>query len=297
MPVPPATSEPSVEGPEGPGIVQCVRFFRVSRPEPAAVAAAIDEPDEDPASGSTAEDYRAYTERILASRDPEERETAMALAIGASSIEEFKRSGQLELDLLVQSGLQPDHYLVDVGCGSGRLAIRLAESGHPGHYLGTELSPDLLDFARAVADRPDWRFEAVEGLTIPAGDDTADMVCFFSVLTHLRHEQSFLYLEDARRVLKPGGRIVFSFLDFSQRNHRAVFEATVDALRAGNDLHLNQFMSLDAIEVCADYLGMEIEAVHGGATPYIHVSDSEHYEPGLTMQSLGQSACVMVKPS
>lgn len=264
------------------------------RPDPARGAAgAAVRPTEGSLDGD--ETYRRHTRRVLEEVGAQSREEAMARAIGTSSLAEFHRSGQMELDLLVQSGLRPHDYLVDVGCGSGRLTSKLA-GVHAGRYLGTELSPELLEFARQATTDPTWRFEVVDGLTIPEADDTVDMVCFFSVLTHLRHEESYLYLEEARRVLRPGGRIVLTFLDFSQGNHRLVFEATLDARRRGDELHVNQFVSVDGLKMWAWMLGLRIERVHGGSRPYVHLSDSPHYEPGETMDSLGQSACVMVKP-
>jgi ubiquinone/menaquinone biosynthesis C-methylase UbiE len=236
--------------------------------------------------------YRRYTERVLGGEsDPE----AMALAIGASSVEEFHRTGQYEADLLIQSGLLPNSFLVDVGCGSGRLASKLAPS-HEGRYLGTEISSELLDYASRISNRPDWRFESVHGLSIPIDDGMADMVCFFSVLTHLRNEESYLYLEEARRVLKPGGRIVFSFLDFSQVPHRTVFEVTVAALRASLDRQVNEFISKDAIALWADMLQVDVVALHDGTTSYITASDSPYRPPDIRQVTLGQSACVLQKP-
>jgi ubiquinone/menaquinone biosynthesis C-methylase UbiE len=111
------------------------------------------------------------------------------------------------------NGLQPDGYLFDVGCGPGRLAKPLSAYLN-GRYLGIDIVPELVEHARATVDRPDWRFKVADGLTIPEKVGEANQVCFFSVLTHLLHEQSFRYLEEARRVLKPTGRIIFSFLEF-----------------------------------------------------------------------------------
>jgi ubiquinone/menaquinone biosynthesis C-methylase UbiE len=238
--------------------------------------------------------YRRFTEQVLSNRTGADEAAAMAEAIGASSVEEFHRTGQMEADLLVQSGLADDGFLVDVGCGSGRLASKL-RAMHSGGYLGTEISPDLLRYAEQVANRPDWTFSTVAGLTIPRDSGSADMVCFFSVLTHLRHEESYLYLEEARRVLAPGGRIVFTFLDFSQPTHRTVFEATVEVVRGGVDYHVNQFISKDAITLWASMLGLEIEHIHDGSTPYITLSSSPYYDEGSTHASLGQSACVLLK--
>src|SRR5688572_2504534 len=111
----------------------------------------------------------------------------MKLAIGG----QFEAYGQIEADMLRFFGLREHATLIDVGCGSGRLAIPLSKT-HQGSYLGTDVVPDLIEFARASCSRPDWRFEVVDRLRIPARDQSADMVCFFSVLTHLLHEQSYL---------------------------------------------------------------------------------------------------------
>ena len=50
----------------------------------------------------------------------------MEIAVGG----EFEAIGILERELLIQQGLQPTGYLIDVGCGSGRLAKPLAEFLH-----------------------------------------------------------------------------------------------------------------------------------------------------------------------
>src|ERR1700732_3271569 len=112
--------------------------------------------------------------------------SAVKLAIGG----EFDAIGILERQVLIQYGLLPDHYLIDVGCGAGRLAIALSEY-LTGPYLGIDVVPDLLEHAGVIAaDRPNWRIEMAPGLKIPEQDAQADFICFFSVFTHLLHEQS-----------------------------------------------------------------------------------------------------------
>lgn len=141
--------------------------------------------------------YREHVARLVGQH---ERGRGLELAVGG----DFDFLGRLELALLVQEGLRPDGYLVDVGCGSGRLAAAVADYLY-GRYLGTDIVPELLEHARGlVGERPGWRFELVDGPpAVPEHDGQADMVCFFSVFTHLLHEQSYAYLEEARRVLKP----------------------------------------------------------------------------------------------
>jgi SAM-dependent methyltransferase len=221
----------------------------------------------------------------------EDRATAMAQAVGG----DFERIGILERELLVSQGLAPDDFLVDVGCGSGRLAVQLVDY-LTGRYLGTDVVPELLEHARGLVVRDDWRFEEVRDLVIPAEDGEADMVCLFSVVTHLRHEESYRYLEEARRVLRPGGKVVFSFLDFSVPSHWDVFEANLRAV--GRDEVLNQFTDPAALPVWARHLGMELAAVYRGDEPYIPLSEAAVAELAGSDDAtgtLGQSVAVLVR--
>ena len=234
--------------------------------------------------------YRRLVKNLLARSRSEDE--AMSLAVGG----EFEAIGLIERDLLIFIGLPRDGFVVDVGCGSGRLAVPL--SGYlKGGYLGTDVVPELLAYARRVVARPDWRFELVDGLVIPAADGTADVVCFFSVFTHLLHEESYRYLEEAKRVLKPSGRIVFSFLEFAVASLWYVFEANLATL--GSDLPLNQFMSRDAIHAWAEHLGLTVVAIYDDDSPAIPLAQPvARPNFGLyfeKMGALGQSICVLAK--
>ncbi|OGL44816.1 MAG: hypothetical protein A2161_02180 [Candidatus Schekmanbacteria bacterium RBG_13_48_7] len=51
---------------------------------------------------------------------------------------DFYAVGILERELSIQHGLQPDDYIIDVGCGSGRFAKPLSEY-LTGKYMGTDI--------------------------------------------------------------------------------------------------------------------------------------------------------------
>ena len=127
--------------------------------------------------------------------------------------------GRIEYSILRAVGLGESDYLIDVGCGSGCLAETLKAFPRI-RFLGIDVVPEMVAFARERCDRPDWRFNVVEGLTIPEDDGLADYVSFFSVLTHLTPDESLAYLQDAKRVLKPGGKILASYLDRNVSEHR-----------------------------------------------------------------------------
>lgn len=204
---------------------------------------------------------------------------AMELAIGGG----FEAIGAVEAGLLRHYGLATDGYLIDVGCGSGRLAMPLS-ADHTGPYLGVDLAPDLIAHARKIVGRPDWRFEVIDHIGIPEADGRADMVCFFSVLTHLLHEQAYWYLEEARRVLKPGGRIVFSFLEYAEPVHWDIFLETVKASKARVPIPLNVFLDREAIVLWAKALGLEVVDIRSGRDVIAPAGN------------LGQAVCVLGKP-
>jgi len=71
-------------------------------------------------------------------------------------------------------------------------------------------------------------------------------------------------MEDIRRVLRPGGRLVFSFLEFANPDHWLVFGGTVESQRNSTLPHLNQFIERNAIDLWCEKLGYEREAFIDG---------------------------------
>lgn len=169
---------------------------------------------------------------------------AMSLVVGGN----FDRAGDAQRALLRWIGLRDGMRLLDFGCGSGRLASALAREAMRIDYYGIEVDQRLLDFAKSKASGH-FRFATSHALTIPAPDASADMVCAFSVFTHLRQSETYLYLEDIRRVLRPGGKLVFSFLEFAQPLYWKIFEETLSKERRNMLPHLNEFIERNAIQV------------------------------------------------
>lgn len=237
--------------------------------------------------------YPEYVEHVKG-LFPADHAAAMQYAVGAL----FDEMGLVERELLRHYGLTPEAYLVDIGCGSGRLTKAL----NPflgGRYLGTDVVEDLLAHARTFA-RPDWRIEFVNNVVIPETDGQADMVCFFSVLTHLLHEHSFVYLLEAKRVLKRGGRIVFSFLEYAVPSNWNVFQTAVDNICSGKpNLVLNAFLDRDTIKRWAAHLGMVVEDIRAGNERFLDVREPIALPSGGTIsgfQEFGQSVCVLSRP-
>lgn len=235
-------------------------------------------------------DYNKLVKHKLASQG---RDQAMADSIGGN----FGHFGQFQKQLLLQYGLTENSFLLDIGCGSGRLANALKNLPDLA-YVGIDVVQDLLDYAAEICQRPDWQFIKSTHFDLPLTDNSVDMVSAFSVFTHLLHEESYRYLAEIHRVLKPNGQIVFSFLDFSVPEHWTIFVSNL--LQIDNRVHLNQFISADAISVWAKHLQFEIIDIHAGNQAYIELPEPITDNKGNTYSgkvSLGQSVCVLQKPN
>lgn len=242
---------------------------KLLRPEPAAAA-----PSRDPHDLKAVN--VAMVDELMRAMPHDE---AMAVAIGGH----WDFFGKLQAALLKHYGLPDDGYLIDVGCGAGRLAKPLSAQ-HRGDYLGIDLVPALVANARRITERADWRFEVIDHIGIPEKDAVADMVCFFSVLTHLLHEQSYWYLEEAHRVLKPGGRVVFTFLEFSEPAHfTEIFKPTVEHIKTGARSPLNAFLHRDILTLWAPELGFDVVEIRGGGDVVV------------PQGNMGQALCVFQK--
>ncbi len=235
------------------------------------------------------EAYRAFVRHLFATKPPDE---AASEAVGFN----YEALGRIEADLLRAVGLRADSRLIDVGCGAGRLAWALRDELTGGSYLGTDVSPELLAYARARCPER-FVFQQVERLEIPAADASADVVSFFSVFTHILHEESYCYLREAVRALAPEGRIVFSFIDFTLERHWRMFEAAIDQI--GEVASLLIFMTREMIECWCRRLDLEIELIQDGGVPFIELSEPVTFDDGTTVSGtaalgpIGQSVAVL----
>ncbi|WP_042701184.1 class I SAM-dependent methyltransferase [Azospirillum sp. B506] len=220
-----------------------------------------------------------YEKLVAALKSVDPIDVAMSKAVGGA----YEMFGQIECQVLEQHGLANGMSVFDFGCGSGRLSTALSQKWEI-EYLGVDVVEDLLRFAASKAPQH-YRFILNHALSLPVPDAFADICCAFSVFTHLRHEDSYLYLTDLVRAAKPGGRIIFSFLEFASSNHWTIFIDTVRARRHSVLPHMNVFIERNAISRWAAHLGC----------PEVDFIDS--HDPRWNGHAMGQSIAVLTKPA
>lgn len=119
------------------------------------------------------------------------------------------------------AAVQPGETALDVGCGSGTLAL-LAQSrvGAMGRVYGIDPGPGQIAIARAKALRrglpATFDVGVIERLAFP--DQTFDVVFSTLMMHHLPTPLKRAGLAEIARVLKPGGRLVIA--DFARKQDR-----------------------------------------------------------------------------
>ena len=115
------------------------------------------------------------------------------------------------LDCLLQlAQLKNGNSILDVGTGTGLVAIRCALEMEEGQIIGVDVTPEML--ARAVLNAENvglgrLQFALASAMSLPYPDNQFDVVLSSLALHHTTVSHS---LDEMVRVLKPGGRIAIA---------------------------------------------------------------------------------------
>ena len=144
---------------------------------------------------------------------------------------DFTATGEEHLRYFIEYGkLRPEHTVLDVGCGIGRMALPLTRYlSSEGAYYGFDptaagvewctknISNQFLNFHFSVADlhnefyNPQGKYQP-ENFRFPYDDGAFDFIFLTSVFTHLFPAAMDNYFSEIGRVLRPGGRSFITYL-------------------------------------------------------------------------------------
>jgi ubiquinone/menaquinone biosynthesis C-methylase UbiE len=135
--------------------------------------------------------------------------------------------------LLDQAGLRAYHRVLDVGCGTGTLAIAIKRDYPSVDVIA--LDPDSKALARAERKAfragVSVRFDQGFADELAYREATFDRVFSSLMFHHLEHDDKEKALSEIRRVLKPGGRLEFLDFDGSNVNRRLKDNAAQQILK------------------------------------------------------------------
>ncbi len=151
----------------------------------------------------------------------------------------------LEWPLLQRLGFEQEQRVLDLGCGTGEFAGRLADACPGAQILGLDLFAGHVTLARtkwAGAARPRLSFEVGDALATGLPARSQDVVALRHFLHALPRPEGVL--EEARRVLRPGGLLYTLaedyaglIFDVTDAPKRMFNDSQPHALRLGTNLH------------------------------------------------------------
>jgi SAM-dependent methyltransferase len=213
--------------------------------------------------------------------------------------EDYAAVARRLFDVLVEvSDVRAGERVLDVGCGTGRVAAPLLDHlGPDGSYEGFDRDAGRIAWCNEhIAPRhPNFRFQVVDAFnsprqqgSVPAGEVTFpyadadfDLVFLFSVFTHMLPDGVERYLAEIARVVKPDGRILITWLLLNDESLRALDEQR-DVRR--NSANTAQESSLPHdLGVCR---------VANRAAPEAVVA----YDEGFVREAYGRSGLEIVEP-
>lgn len=156
----------------------------------------------------------------------------------------YKRTMELSIPFL-----KPNHYALEIGCGTGIMSFFLAEQVKS--LLATDISHKMIHQAERKAAEQKIRnlqFQVSDGYDINAEPQSFDVVLLFNVLYVVKEPESMLL--EIRRLLKDGGILLLA-TDCLKEYHN-----NSEKLKAGFSKFLN---TLGIIPFMHSYSQMEVE--------------------------------------
>jgi SAM-dependent methyltransferase len=196
--------------------------------------------------------------------------------------------GQVDVDLwnehlaryLFAARLARRRRVLDIGCGAGYGSSELAQSA--ASVTGLDLSPEAVALARSSYAAPNLDFLAASATRIPFPDASFGLITCFEVIEHIHDWQ--LLLDEARRLLAPGGQFIVSTPNKS-------YYAESRAQIGPNPFHVHEFEY--------DEFKAALESKFPSVTLYIqnHVGALSFQPAAAPATHVAQSAELHLEPS
>lgn len=124
------------------------------------------------------------------------------------------RERRFKRDLIARAQIAPGHRVLDLGAGTGTLAIQVVQVQPEAHLTGLDGDPEILAIARGKASRAgvNVSFDLGNVTALPYSGESFDRVLSTLVFSLLSREGKQLAIREAYRVLRTGGEL--HFVDF-----------------------------------------------------------------------------------
>jgi ubiquinone/menaquinone biosynthesis C-methylase UbiE len=179
----------------------------------------------------------------------------------------YAREGAFKRRLLRHADLRAGERVLDLGCGTGTLALMASETAPGIEIEGLDADREVLRSARAKADDAGCPIRFREGMAtdLPYDDERFDVVLSTLFFHHLEDAAKRATAAEVARVLKPGGRVIVGDIGRPQDPlMRVAVAATVQLLDGPTTTRLNVAGGLASVFA---YAGLDTAVVDRLRTP------------------------------
>lgn len=119
------------------------------------------------------------------------------------------REGLFKQTLIAQANIQPGQHVLDLACGTGTLAVQMAQFQPLAQITGVDGDPEVLARARKKVERAGVRvrLDHANATALPYGAGQFDRVMTSLFFHHLDWPDKQRAASEILRVLKPGGEL------------------------------------------------------------------------------------------
>ena len=177
----------------------------------------------------------------------------------------WKELGELQLEFLINKGLQKEDNVLDLGCGALRGGIRIIRFLEKEHYYGLDINHSLIKAAKIEIKENNLE-EKKPKLALSNNFDASgfgvqfDVILSVSLFTHLPFSKICECLKNIQDTLKPKGRYFTSFFEAEKRQFSdAIIQKPTSTVTYPDQDPFHQ--TFESFEKLAVSIGLQVDYV------------------------------------
>ena len=182
-----------------------------------------------------------------------------------SGVDHWDFIGSLEFQLLKEFGIQPNHTLLEFGCGPARASLYFIDYLKPNQFHGADINDSFIDIAKtriketSLQDKQPNFYQTDKFLMPP----NMDYIFSWSVLNHINSADYQKFINLCNQSLNTGGKLITTHSDWflqviipdSMRitkllnNNDEVFDTIRDSIHI-DDIYKNKLKNNSNVQSC-----------------------------------------------